>query len=66
MQTMQTKEQYPIVLTAKHVAEILGCSLRIAYEIMERPDFPLLRIGRHKKVNREAFFRWMECRRQAN
>jgi excisionase family DNA binding protein len=57
---MDYKEKYPIVMTAKHVSEILGCSLRIAYEVMEQPDFPLIRIGRHKKVNREAFFRWLE------
>jgi excisionase family DNA binding protein len=61
---MQTKEQYPIVMTAKHVSEILGCSLRVAYEVMEQKGFPLIRVGRHKKVNRDAFFRWMES--QAN
>lgn len=59
-----TKEQYPIVLTAKHVSEILGCSLRVAYEVMDQKGFPLIRVGRHKKVNRDAFFRWMES--QAN
>lgn len=61
---MQTKEQYPITMTAKHVAEVLGISLRVAYEVMEQKDFPLIRIGRNKKVNREAFFKWME--RQSN
>jgi excisionase family DNA binding protein len=61
---MQTKEQYPLVMTAKHVSEILGCSLRVAYEVMEQKGFPLIRVGRHKKVNRDAFFRWMES--QAN
>jgi len=54
------KKDYPITLTAKHVAEILGVSLIKAYDIMEHPDFPLIRVGRHKKVNRDAFFRWME------
>jgi excisionase family DNA binding protein len=52
-------EGYPAVLTAKEVAEILGVSRRIAYEIMERSDFPLIRIGRHKKVKRDNFFEWL-------
>jgi excisionase family DNA binding protein len=54
------KEQYPIVMTAKHVSEILGCSLRIAYEVMEQKDFPLIRVGRLKRVSRDAFFKWLE------
>lgn len=52
--------QYPLVLTAKHVAEILDISLRVAYEIMESKDFPVIRIGRNKKVSRKAFFEWLE------
>lgn len=51
---------YPIVLTAEHVAEIMGVSKRIAYEVMEQPGFPLIRVGRLKKVNREAFEAWMK------
>ncbi|WP_317616472.1 helix-turn-helix domain-containing protein [Bacillus sp. HNG] len=52
-------EKYPFVLTADHVAEIVGVSTRVAYELMERKDFPLIRIGRLKRVNRDEFFKWL-------
>lgn len=56
------KRQYPIVLKAEHISEILGCSKRVAYEIMEQQDFPLVRMGRLKRVGRDAFFEWFSRR----
>lgn len=53
---------YPLILNADHVAEIMGVSKRIAYELMEYKGFPLIRVGRLKRVNREAFFGWLESR----
>lgn len=47
-------------MNAKHIQEILGVSERFAYEYMERPDFPLVRIGRNKRVQRDKFFKWIE------
>lgn len=61
---MKTALDYPLILTAEHIAEIMGVSKRIAYEIMEYKGFPLIRLGRLKRVNREAFFKWVE--KQAN
>lgn len=55
---------YPLMLTAEHIAEIMGVSKRIAYELMEYKGFPLIRVGRLKKTNRDAFFGWLE--KQAN
>jgi hypothetical protein len=54
-----TIEDYPLVLNAHHLAEIIGVSTRVAYEIMERKGFPLIRIGRCKRVARDAFFKWL-------
>ncbi|NLS41235.1 DNA-binding protein [Bacillus subtilis] len=39
---------------------VRGIQERVAYEIMERSDFPLIRIGRCKRVSREEFFRWLD------
>jgi predicted DNA-binding transcriptional regulator AlpA len=50
---------YPIVLTAKDISEILKVSKPTAYEIMNRSDFPLLKFGRCKRVLREEFFEWV-------
>jgi excisionase family DNA binding protein len=57
-----TSTDYPLILNADHIAEIMGVSRRIAYEMMEYKGFPLVRIGRLKRVNREAFFNWLETR----
>jgi len=56
---IKNKEDYPMILEAKHIQEILGVSKPTAYELMERADFPLIRIGRLKRVTREAFFQWL-------
>lgn len=52
-------DSYPIVLTAKEISRILLISKPTAYEIMERNDFPLIRIGRCKRVMRDEFFTWL-------
>lgn len=54
------KKDYPLMLTALEIANILGVSKRVAYEIMDSPEFPLIRIRRSKRVNREDFFNWLE------
>lgn len=54
------KKDFPIMLTANEVSQILGVSKRVAYEIMDTPDFPLIKIRRTKRVNREDFFNWLE------
>lgn len=63
MKRQVKRDDYPLVLTAKHVAEILGISKRKAYEVMEERGFPLVRIGRAKRVGRDAFFEWLYRRR---
>ncbi|VXC06973.1 putative prophage LambdaBa04, DNA binding protein [Bacillus sp. 349Y] len=63
---MKKIEDYPLTMTAKHVAEILNVSPRVAYDLMEGKDFPLIRIGRHKKVHRDKFFLWMDRKAEQN
>lgn len=52
-------ESYPLVLTAVEISQILKISKPTAYELMNRRDFPLIRIGRSKRVLREEFFLWL-------
>lgn len=51
---------YPIILNANHISEMLGVSKQVVYEMMQHPEFPLIKINRFKRVNRDAFFKWME------
>lgn len=54
------KNDFPVLLTADEISKILKCSKRVAYEIMDQKDFPLIRIRRSKRVNREDFFSWID------
>ncbi|TYS91946.1 helix-turn-helix domain-containing protein [Rossellomorea aquimaris] len=57
------KEDYPLVLTAKDIQEILGVGKRKSYEIMEEKGFPIVRLGgKLKRVNRDDFFEWLDCK----
>ncbi|QHA94320.1 helix-turn-helix domain-containing protein [Guptibacillus spartinae] len=52
-------EDFPIILTAKDISEILHVSKPTAYEIMNRPDFPVMKFGRSKRVLKTEFFKWI-------
>lgn len=50
-------------LDTKAVAEHLGCSLPTARQIMYRPDFPLIKVGKNLRVERSALREWAQKRR---
>jgi excisionase family DNA binding protein len=56
---MKKIEEYPMILTATDISEILRVSKPTAYELMEQKLFPLIRIGRSKRVLRDEFFQWL-------
>lgn len=58
-----TKETTEIVfLKTEEVANALGCSVPTARQIMRRPDFPLIRVGKNMRVSKSAFLKWAEKR----
>ncbi|WP_262372377.1 helix-turn-helix domain-containing protein [Sutcliffiella horikoshii] len=58
------ENDYPLILTAKEICEILKISKPTAYEIMSRSNFPLLKIGKCKRVFRNDFFDWLKSERK--
>ena len=50
-------------LSSKEVATALKCSLPTARNIMRRPDFPLVRVGKNMRVLKSAFLDWSQKRR---
>lgn len=52
-----------IFLDTKEVANQLGCSLPTARQIMYRPDFPLIKVGKNLKVERTALWERAQKRR---
>ena len=56
-------ETYPVILTAIEISQILKISKPTAYGLMDRSDFPLIKIGRCKRVLRDEFFLWLSNRK---
>lgn len=50
--------------TAAEIAEVLRCSKRVAYELMEEKGFPLIRVRRSKYVRQDEFFKWLNGKKQ--
>ncbi len=58
-----SRDNYPIVLKASHIAEILEVSEPTAYKLMRQEGFPLINgMGRNMRTLREKFFLWLEER----
>jgi predicted DNA-binding transcriptional regulator AlpA len=53
-------KEYHVILTAVEVAEILKVSKPTAYQVMDQPGFPLIKLNnRCKRVLRDSFFSWL-------
>ncbi|MGG4156890.1 MULTISPECIES: helix-turn-helix domain-containing protein [Bacteria] len=55
----EESQQLPELLTVEHIAQYLHVSERVAYEYMEGPDFPLIRLRRSKRVFKNDFLEWL-------
>ena len=56
----RTIEEYPIMLTANELMEILRISRSNAYLVMKMKGFPTLRIGDRMVVSRDRLIAWIE------
>ena len=52
-------EEYPPVLQAKHVRQILGISEAKAYEVLHSRKCPTIRVGKRMVVMRESFVNFL-------
>ena len=53
-------DDLPLFLNAKMVAQVLGVSISPAYELLNDPIFPTLRVGSRMVVPKEKFIQWAE------
>lgn len=51
-------------MTVPEIQEALGIGRNAAYNLINRQDFPTIRIGRKVIVPRDAFLRWLEDQTQ--
>jgi len=53
-------EDLPLILKADQVADVLGVSVRVVYNLTKRQDFPAIRVGEKRIViPRDHFLRWL-------
>ena len=55
-------ETMPDVMDAKQLAEALQISKAGAYNLLNHPDFPTLRIGGRKLVMKHELVEWLKSR----
>ena len=55
-------ETMPDVMDAKQIAEALQISRAGAYNLLNSPDFPTLRIGGRKLVMKNELVKWLKIR----
>ena len=53
-------DDLPLFLNGKMVAQVLGVSISTAYELLNDPSFPTLRVGSRMVVPKEKFIQWAE------
>ena len=58
--TYKSYDDLPLFLNAVMVADVLGVSSTIGYELMHAGKLPVLRIGNHLIVPKEKFLQWIE------
>ena len=58
---ISTWDSLPLSLNASHIANILGVSKPIAYEIMHRSDFPAIRVSERRMiVGKDKLRAWLD------
>lgn len=53
-------ENYPPVLQARHVREILGICEATAYEVLNSKNCPTIRMGKRMVVPKESFLQFLK------
>jgi len=58
--TYKDYSELPLFLNATMVAKVLGVSPSSGYELMHKPDFPILKVGNRMVVPKGKFIEWVE------
>ncbi|MEK3964060.1 MULTISPECIES: helix-turn-helix domain-containing protein [Paenibacillus] len=59
-QIYKTTSDYPSVLTAKEIQQILGIGERQTYELLNSGQFHIVRVGKMIKVSKDVFLKWLQ------
>ena len=51
----------PDMMTGADVAKVMGVCRATGYNIMKKPGFPVIVVGKRKIVPKESFIRWLKA-----
>ena len=58
-QATDPRAALPALLSAKHL-QSCGVTRSMAYQLLNRDDMPVIRIGERLFMNRDLFFEWLD------
>ena len=58
---MNSKDTLPMTLSANDI-QTLGFTRTMAYNILNREDVPVVKIGSRKFIQRDKFFDWLDSK----
>ena len=58
---MNSRETLPMLLSANDI-QTLGFTRSLAYNILNRDDVPVVKIGSRKFIQRDKFFDWLDSK----
>ena len=58
---MNSRETLPMMLSANDI-QTMGFTRTMAYNILDRDDVPVVKIGSRKFIQRDKFFDWLDSR----
>ena len=53
------------IMSVKDIAKELCVSMPTAYGLVQQDSFPAVKVGRKYVVGRDAFLRWLNCRKES-
>ena len=62
---VMNKELLPMMLSANEI-QAMGFTRTMAYNILNRDDVPVVKIGNRKFIQRDKFFEWLDKRERDN
>lgn len=61
---MNSRETLPMMLSANDI-QTMGFTRTMAYNILNRDDVPVVKIGSRKFIQRDKFFGWLDSREKS-
>ena len=61
---MNSRDNLPMMLSANDI-QTMGFTRAMAYNILNRNDVPVVKIGSRKFIQRDKFFDWLDSREKS-